>query len=104
MKKILSMIMIGGLLFTVGCSSNNNAHGEGCECTACNNIEKRENPDSKDNAFLRIDKTSAYNGIGGRGQYELIDPETGVHYLLVIGTESMTMSPMYNADGTLKTN
>lgn len=102
MKKILSIIMIGGLLFT-GCSSNNE-HGEGCQCTACNNIEKKENADTKDKVFLQIDKASKINGIGGRDQYEIIDPETGVHYLLIIGAYGMTMTPMYNADGTLKTN
>ena len=103
MKKVLSTIMISSLLFTVGCSSNND-HGDECQCNACNNVEKRENAYDKDKVFLQVDKVSEYNGLGGHGEYEIIDPETGVHYLLIMGTESMTMTPMYNADGTLKVN
>lgn len=40
--------------------------------------------------------------------YEVIDEDTGVHYMIVFDEiyqkPSVTMSPMYNADGSLKTS
>lgn len=34
---------------------------------------------------------------------ELVDKDTGVHYLVVDGGYGCAVSPMYNADGTIKT-
>ena len=101
MKKILSIIMIGGLLFTVGCSSNN-AHGEGCECNECS-IETSNDMtiNNGDKDFLILEKVS---NTAGDVFYEFVDPDTGVHYLYINGYQAVTVTPMYNADGTLKTN
>lgn len=102
MKKILSMIIIGGLLFTVGCSSNDE-HGEGCKCNECyiettnNEIVNNSNKD-----FLEFKKSST--NTTGDIFYEFADPDTGVHYLYINGYQAVTVIPMYNADGTLKTN
>lgn len=102
MKKILSIVMIGGLLFTVGCSSNNE-HGKGCKCNECyietTNYEVVNNS-NKD--FLEFKKSS--NNTTGDVFYEFVDPDTGVHYLYINGYQAVTVTPMYNADGTLKTN
>ena len=35
--------------------------------------------------------------------YKLVDKETGVEYLLVKKGVHQSLTPMYNADGTLKT-
>ena len=33
---------------------------------------------------------------------EIVDKETGVHYLLVSSSHGVAITPLYNADGTLK--
>lgn len=102
MKKVLSTIMISSLLFTVGCSSSDE-HGEGCKCSECyiettnNEVVNNSNKD-----FLEFKKSS--NNTTGDIFYEFVDPDTGVHYLYINGYQAIAITPMYNADGTLKTN
>ena len=103
MKRRIICALIGGLVLLTGCS-NSDKHGDDCMCMSCENITIASTRAKKDSSFLKIDSASKgeSSGIGGVGQYEIVDPETGVHYLLVIGTESMTMTVMYNADSTIK--
>lgn len=36
--------------------------------------------------------------------YEIVDEETGVHYLIVADVDGISVTPMYSADGSLKIN
>ena len=36
--------------------------------------------------------------------YEIVDEDTGVHYLIVADVDGISVTPMYSADGSLKIN
>ena len=72
---ILILILVAG--YMQGCSTDNPSYSI--------SIEQQ----TSDFDFLEI--------------YKLVDKETGVEYLLVKKGVHQSLTPMYNADGTLKT-
>ena len=88
MEKIISVIMVVlGLATITGCDKGNEAETlkpyatDGFEIVKGFNVEDRE-------------------------VFEIVDPDTGVHYLVVTDTltnnSGSAITPLYNEDGTLK--
>lgn len=51
--------------------------------------------------FYSVDKQN--KNVLDSSYYDIVDQETGVHYLVVHSSYGTGVCPMYNADGTLKT-
>ena len=90
--------MVALLATTTGCGAS---HGKSCACDACNLEEHNKNVvrniysmNDKGDAFLKVLHYDSEFGIR-----EVVDPDTGVHYLI---DGSTGISVMYNADGSLK--
>ena len=74
--------------------------------SACNITESIDSPTTTDNSqFIRVNKIDARTMFdytdGGICEYIIYDKQTKVMYVCFIGQRRMTMSPLYNADGTL---
>lgn len=88
-KKILLGTMIAGLsLSMIGCASNVN--GYNVEDNNISDVKSKYIEDIRGNNILTV---------------EYIDKSTGVHYLIVQEyQDAISVTPMYNADGTIKTS
>lgn len=56
--------------------------------------------ESEETRYTAYERSKIINGFRFT---ELVDKDTGVHYLVVDGGYGCAVSPMYNADGTIKT-
>lgn len=74
--------------------------------SACGVTEDVDNLITTDNSrFARVskvdDRTMFDYADGGICEYTIYDKQTKVMYVCFVGHRRMTMSPLYNADGTL---
>ena len=87
-KILLGTMMVGLSLSMIGCTSNVN--GYNTEDNNISDVKSKYIEDIRGNNILTV---------------EYIDKSTGVHYLIVQEYQSaISVTPMYNANGTLKTD
>ena len=101
MNKKLSILLLLSVIFLSGCANKEVTHGNDCQCSTC----YMEMNTAKTSQFMNAYKVDSYSDIvNNKGLHELVDPDTGVHYLLYNDCYGATITPMYNSDGAFKTN
>lgn len=69
--------------------------------TGCSKEDIVKNSQADPNSrFYRVDKQN--ENVMGSSYYDILDQETGVHYLVVHSAYGTGVCPMYNSDGSIK--
>ena len=68
----------------------------------CSNPSQGQNRD--DNLKIKCSPYKQYEYNSGDTAVEIVDPETGVHYLVIDEYYGTAVTPMYDADGNIKTS